>query len=34
MLTAATAITAAITVQAYRRTFFTGAAQLKPRAAT
>lgn len=32
MLTAATAITAAITVQAYRRTFFTPAAQLKPRA--
>jgi putative ABC transport system permease protein len=34
MLTAATAITAAIAVQAYRRTFFTSAAQLKPRAQT
>ncbi|MCX7892076.1 MAG: iron export ABC transporter permease subunit FetB [Burkholderiales bacterium] len=32
MLTAATGITAAIAVQAYRRTFFTPAAQLKPRA--
>jgi putative ABC transport system permease protein len=33
MLTTATAITAAITVQAYRRTFFTSAAQLRPRQA-
>jgi ABC-type iron transport system FetAB permease component len=32
MLTAATAITATITVLLYRRSFFTPAAQLLPRA--